>query len=244
MKIICIVTYVAVLLAVSVFSAESDSLIRRIDAYRVPFEQFFIRTRLTATIGDEVDETAVYDAYMYGSEKSLVIQKAGKNRDMKILYVQEKLWVHLPGTRRPIRITPIQRLLGQASNGDIARVSYGEDYEAVSSGQITVKNIPCLKILLTAQKKSATYPKIVLYVREKDYRPVQAEFYLLSGKHYKTATYDRYMMFNGKMLLEKMTINDEVRKGRKTVFEYEGIQEKKIAVKYFNKNYLIHVTGL
>jgi hypothetical protein len=244
MKIDRIVIGFIIFLSIPVLSQDSDSLIQRIDAYRVPFEQFYIRTRLTAYIDEKVDETAVYDAYMDGVEKSLVIQKEGMNRDMMILYSEEKLWLHLPGSRRPIRITPIQRLMGQASNGDIARVSYGEDYRAESKGMVTVQDIPCLQILLTVQKKSATYPRIVLYVRQKDCRPVEAEFYLLSGKHYKTATYDRYGISNGKILLEKMTIYDEVRKGRRTIFEYEGIREKKIAVKYFNKNYLVHVTDL
>lgn len=234
------------LIPVNIFpeDGESQKILQRIDGYRVPYEQFLVRTRLTAYEGDRMKETALFDAYINGNEKSLVIQKEGKNRDMKILYVEEKMWVQLPSSRRPIRITPIQRLMGQASNGDVAMVSYGDDYTAELMSEEIVNYVHCHRLLLTARKKSATYHKIFLYVRKSDYRPVRAEFFLISGKHFKTAFYDEYMRIGNQVILKKMTIYDELRKDQKTVFEYEMIQEKRIAARYFNKNYLVHVRGL
>jgi hypothetical protein len=223
---------------------DSQELLRRIDQYRVPYDQFLVRTRLTAYAGDKVQETALFDAYIDGHEKSLVVQKEGKNRDMKILYVEEKMWVQLPGSHRPIRITPVQRLMGQASNGDVAMVSYGDDYIARFEGEDTAGGVDCRKLLLTARKKSATYHKIILFVRKIDYRPVKAEFFLVSGKHFKTAYYQTYTRIGDQTILIRMTINDEMRKEEKTVFEYEMIQEKVIDAKYFNKNYLVHVSDL
>jgi len=223
---------------------ESREIIKKIDAFRIPFEQFLIKTRVIAYKEDKVKETALFDAYINGNNKSLVIEKEGKNRDMKILYVEKKMWVQLPASRRPIRITPIQRLIGQASNGDVAMVSYGENYTAEIMGKGIAQNIQCVKLLLTARDKSATYHKIILYVRQDSYRPEKAEFFLISGKHFKTAYYNQYMRIGKQMVLKKMTIFDELHKDQKTVFEYENIQEKKIAAKYYNKNYLIHVRGL
>jgi hypothetical protein len=223
---------------------ESQKILRRIDGYRVAYEQFLVRTRLTAYEGNRAKETALFDAYINGNEKSLVIEKEGKNRDMKILYVEEKMWVQLPSSRRPIRITPIQRLMGQASNGDVAMVSYGDDYTAELVSEETIDDIHCHRLLLIARKKSATYHKIFLYVQKTDYRPVKAEFFLISGKHFKTAFYDEYMCIGNQIILKKMTIYDELRQDQKTIFEYEIIQEKRIAAKYFNKNYLVHVRGL
>lgn len=236
-----------ILLMCASLDAQNDSsqvLLRRIDAYRVPYEQFLVRTRLTAYEGEKAEETALFDAYLNGDEKSLVVQNEGKNRDMKILYVEEKMWVQLPSSRRPIRITPVQRLMGQASNGDVAMVSYGDDYTAEPMGDATIDGVDCRKLLLLARKQSATYHKIFLYVRKSDYRPVKAEFFLVSGKHFKTAWYEVYTRIGDRMILTRMTINDEMRKDQKTVFEYEMIQEKHIDAKYFNKNYLVHVRGL
>jgi len=163
---------------------------------------------------------------------------------MKLLYVDENLWVQLPNSRRPIRITPIQRLMGEASNGDVARVSLADDYTSEIIGAETINNVNCHKIQLQAKKKSATYHKIILYARQEDFRPVKAEYYVVSGKHIKTAFFEKYSSIAGRLILEQMTIFDELKKDNKTIFEYLNIEEKKIPVKYFNKNYLIHVSDL
>ena len=228
----------------AVRAQDSSEILERIDAYRVPFETFLIRLKITSCIEDAVDEVGLFHAYIDGADKSLVLAKAYRTPNMKILYVEENMWVHLPGSRRPIRITPIQRLMGQASNGDVARAGYSGDYQAESIGQEKVLNEDCVKILLTAKKPSATYHKIVMHVRRSDYRPVRAEYYLLSGKHYKTARFDTFRMIDGHPILAKMTIFDEIRPGHFTIFEYEEIVEKSLPERYFNKNYLIHVTGL
>ena len=40
----------------------------------------------------------------------------------------DDMWVYLPDTSRPVRITPLERLSGDASNGDVARTNYAVDY--------------------------------------------------------------------------------------------------------------------
>ena len=222
----------------------SRMILNKIDAFRIPFRDFLIQTIITSYEHGKIKETAVFDAYISGTEKSLVIAKQYKTKDMKILYVNEKMWIHLPHTHRPIRITPIQRLMGEASNGDVARAGFGEDYSAELVGTETIQGVPCQKILLIAKRSSATYHRILLFVRETDYRPVKAYFYLLSGKHFKTAYYESFRPVGNKQILEKMIIYDALRSWKKTIFEYVKIEEKKIPVKYFNKNYLIHVRGL
>ena len=225
-------------------SDESSQILGKIDYFRVPYNDFLIRTRIISYEKEKIKETAVFDAYISGSEKSLVIAKEYKTKDMKLLYVEENMWVHLPNTHRAIRITPIQRLMGEASNGDVARVNLSGDYDVVNLGTDNISGSPCLKLQLTAKKKSATYHKIILYVREKDYRSVKAEFFLLSGKHFKTAYYEEYKQVSGRTTLSKMTIIDAVQKDKKTVFEYTQIEEKILPSKYFNKNYLIHIKDL
>lgn len=222
----------------------SRLILNKIDNFCIPYRDFLIQTKITSYEHGKVKETAVFDAYISGPEKSLVIARQYKTRDMKILYVDEKMWVHLPQTHRPIRITPIQRLMGEASNGDVARVGFGEDYSAELAGTEMIHGVPCQKILLIAKKPSATYYRILLFVREIDYRPVKADFHLLSGKHFKTAYYESFRPVGNKQILEKMTIYDALRNWKKTTFEYVKIEEKRIPVKYFNKNYLIHVGGL
>ena len=229
---------------VSTASFAQDNLLEKIDKFRVPYKEFLVRTKITTYQNDELKETAVFDAYMSGNDKSLVVAKEYKTKGMKLLYVDENLWIQLPTSRRPIRITPIQRLMGEASNGDVARVSLADDYSAEIIGSENIDGVECHKMLLMAKKKSATYHKIILYSRKQDYRLVKAEYYVVSGKHIKTAFFDKFMPIAGKTILKQMTIYDELKKKNKTVFEYTRIEEKKLPVKYFNKNYLINVRDL
>ena len=226
---------------VSLQGDEAQGILGRIDAYRIPYSDFLIQVRITSYVGDKVREEALFDSYISGNDRSLVIAREYKTRGMKILYVKENMWVHLPNTHRPIRITPIQRLMGEASNGDIARVGFGEDYDAERIGEGDYNGVPCDRILLTARAEASTYDRIVLTVRKRDYRPLRADFFLLSGKHFKTATYDEYSPIAGKSILTRMTIRDEVRRTRKTVLVYERIERKSIPDRCFNKNYLVHV---
>jgi len=221
-----------------------DNLLERIDKFRVPYKEFLVRTKITTYENDELKETAIFDAYMNGNDKSLVVAKEYKTKGMKLLYVDENLWVQLPTSRRPIRITPIQRLMGEASNGDVARVSLADDYSAEIIGFENIDGSNCHKMQLMAKKKSATYHKIILYSRKEDFRPVKAEYYVVSGKHIKTAFFDEFLPIAGKTILQQMTIYDELKKDNKTVFEYLKIEEKQLPVKYFNKNYLINVRDL
>lgn len=237
-----IISLFCLILTTAVFAQEN--ILEKIDAFRVPYREFLVRTKIMSFEKDDLKETAIFDVYMNGNDKSLVVAKEYKTRGMKLLYVDENLWVQLPTSRRPIRITPIQRLMGEASNGDVARVSLADDYTSEIIGAETVNNMICHKIQLLAKKKSATYHKIILYARQEDFRPVKAEYFVVSGKHIKTAFFEKYRSIAGKSILEQMTIFDELKKDNKTIFEYLTIEEKKIPVKYFNKNYLIHVSDL
>lgn len=231
-----------ILLTTAAFA--QGNLLEKIDKYRVPYKEFLVRTKIATYQNDELKETAVFDAYMSGNDKSLVVAKEYKTKGMKLLYVEENLWIQLPTSRRPIRITPIQRLMGEASNGDVARVSLADDYSAEIVGSEIIDGKDCHKMLLMAKKKSATYHKIILYSRKQDYQPVKAEYYVISGKHIKTAFFNKFMFLAGKTILQQMTIYDELKKENKTVFEYTKIEEKQLPVRYFNKNYLINVRDL
>jgi outer membrane lipoprotein-sorting protein len=242
LTMIKIIQLILILLTTASFAQEN--LLEKIDGFRVPYKEFLVRTKITTYEKDELKEIAVFNAYMNGNDKSLVVAKEYKTKGMKLLYVDENLWIQLPTSRRPIRITPIQRLMGEASNGDVARVSLADDYAAEIIGSENINGVDCHKMLLLAKKKSATYHKIVLYSRKEDYRPMKAEYYVVSGKHIKTAFFIKFMPIAGKIILEQMTIYDELKKDNKTVFEYLKIEEKQIPVKYFNKNYLINVRDL
>lgn len=222
-------------------ASDSSEILKKIDAFRAPFEEFVVRVRLTSFENGRRDETALFDAYISGPEKSLVIAREHANRGMKLLYVGGDMWIHLPDTHRPLRITPMQRMMGEASNGDIARLSLTEDYAAEEAGLEEVDGVPCRRIVLTAVRESTPYHRVVLLVQAENYRAVRAEFYLPSGMRFKTARYEEYKPLEGRMILTKMTIRDDLRRGRETTLEYLSFEKRTIPARYFNKNGLVEL---
>jgi hypothetical protein len=56
----------------------------------------------------------------------------------KVLMLGDDFWLLMPGSQRAMRITPMQKLLGDASTGDIATMNWADDY-----GGSVVGEEPC-----------------------------------------------------------------------------------------------------
>ncbi|MCJ7587188.1 MAG: outer membrane lipoprotein-sorting protein [Candidatus Aminicenantes bacterium] len=249
MKTILHIALPAVLIVTSLAGGETaaasaepaDTRLAQIDSFRIPDGEYRVRTKISQWVGDTLAETALFDVYVSGPDKSLVIARRYKTEGMRLLFVGENMWVLFRDTQRPIRITPVQRLLGEASNGDVARLGLNADYEVAEESREDVGGVPCLKLLLAAVRKSSTYGRILLFVRASDLRPVKADLFLISGKHAKSAVYDEYRSTGGRTTLARMTIFDRIEPAKRTVFEYLDITPVALPDKYFNKNYLVHL---
>src|SRR3954470_4444262 len=106
----------------------ADEILKRADLVRGPNDPFTLRMNVTAYRGKEVlNETSVLvNSHDYA--RSLVEFVAPpRDAGRKMLRVSENMWVRIPSSRRAIRITPQQRLLGQASNADVMGTNYAED---------------------------------------------------------------------------------------------------------------------
>ena len=62
--------------------AAQNDIIAKLDAYRVPYETFMLSLNLTSFKDGKVDETARFDVYFDGDDRSLVIAKEYSTKDM------------------------------------------------------------------------------------------------------------------------------------------------------------------
>jgi len=88
---------------------------------------------------------------------------------------------------------------------------------------------------LTARRKGATYRRILYWVRSRDAEPVQADYFLASGKQMKSATFDAYQTVRGSRMLRRMTITDRVRPAETTVIEYLSFTPKELPDRLFHQ---------
>jgi outer membrane lipoprotein-sorting protein len=212
---------------------DADALLRRADTFRNGWPSYVLHVRITNFEGDKSDAVKLYEVSQKGTEKTYVEFMSPREKGQHLLMLGDDMWVYLPDTSRPIRITPLERLSGDASNGDIARTNYAADYTPVFVRTEMVGSEKCHVLELTAKRKGATYQRILFWVRVEDARPVKAEFYLTSGKHIKSATFDEYASVGGKMQLRRMTLFDEIRHNSHSVLEYSGIAPRELADKLF-----------
>lgn len=238
MKISGILILFFLLPAMSLSQQSGEEILRAADLYRNSWESFIVRTRIQNFKNDKVEDSSEFEVMIKGDGKSLVRFLNPEQKGQYLLMVEDMMWLYLPNTRRPIRVTPLQRLAGNASNGDVARTNFSRDYKAMLLGEEMIDNQVCYKLELSAKTSGATYPRAEYWVTKAESMPVKAELYLASGKLCKSVSYDKYETINSKRLLRKMTLIDRLRKDSLTVMEYLNYEPKDLPDKYFNKNYL------
>ena len=216
----------------------ADDILRLSDQSRNGWESYFVRTTIRNFEDNELKEEGVFEVSMKGMDKTLVKFCNADVKGQYLLMRDEDMWIYKTNTRKPIRITPLQRLMGNASNGDVARTRYAQDYTAAFKQNEMIDGVPCYVLELNAKRDGATYKKIDYWITKDSYFPKKAEMYLVSGKHYKTIHFDTYEEIQGRMLVTQETIIDRLREGRTTIMKYAGYTPKEIPEKYFNKDYL------
>ncbi len=164
-------------------------------------------------------------------------------KGQKLLMVGRNMWFIKPGVSKPVPISPRQKLMGQAANGDIASTNYSGDYEGVFVGDEAVHGEACYVLDLTARNKKVTYDRIKYWVSKSRLVGVKAEFYTVSGKLFKTAEfeYENRIRFRGEEIpfVSRMVIRDAIRPQEVTTLEYSDITVKELPDSTFNLNLLV-----
>jgi len=212
---------------------DANELLRKSDTFRNGWPSYVLRVKITNYESGKPDEEALYEVSQKGTEKTYVEFLSPRDKGRHLLMLEDDMWIYLPDTSRPVRITPLERLSGDASNGDVARTNYAEDYTPEYLRTEKVGAEQCYVLELTAKRKGATYQRIVYWIRVEDARPVKADFYLTSGKHIKSATFDEYGDFGGRMLLRKLTLYDQIRHNSHSVLEYSNAAPRQLPDKLF-----------
>src|SRR5215212_7483231 len=102
-----------VLLALPLRAEDAAAILQRSDAYRNALDSFSIDVELTSFTGTR-SESSKFRVYGKGSDRSVVEFVAPAAEKGKfLLMLRDGMWIYLPSASRPIRISPLQRLMGQ-----------------------------------------------------------------------------------------------------------------------------------
>ena len=143
---------------------------------------YVVHVKITDYESGKPDEEHLYEVSQKGTEKTYVEFMSPREKGEHLLMLGDDMWVYLPDTSRPVRITPLERLTGDASNGDVARTNYAADYSPAYLRTEKVGRSGVLRPRTDRKAQGRDLSADPLLVRAEDARPVKAEFYLTSGK--------------------------------------------------------------
>lgn len=222
-------------------SADGNAMLAETDS-KIYLSNAAFEMEIRAFDGNKLKESNRIAGYTKDGDKSLVLVyfiSPSSVKGRKMLMEGNYIWMQMPRTKNAIRLSPMQILLGEASNGDVARTRFSADYSAVSAGSVNFQGKKCDKLELTVknEKRGSTYSRITLYTGP-DRLPVYGEFFAESGKMIKKVYYRSFSLYAGKMFPKQIEIFDAVNPQKHTIMEYVRTGVKALPQSYFTKDYL------
>jgi hypothetical protein len=230
-------------------SPDAQKILAASDAVRNPANPFGLSIVLTEyRDAKEVDSNtlAIYSKLDAQSGRyRTLISYVGPPRDTgkRVLESGTEMWFYDPSSEASIRISPQQRLLGQASTGDVVTVNLAHDYHAVTAiseditdGDHTQRH--CYKLGLAAAVADATYHRIELWVEKSSNRPVKGKFYSDSDRLLKTAYYRRFQSELGLERPTEIVIIDGLTPTWVTVMRYSDYAWRDVPDSWLQRDYL------
>ncbi len=215
-----------------------EELLIKADEIRAPGKNFVIDTKVTFKKGTSETSSRLVTR-VKGYTKSLAIYKEpSSQKGQVLLMVENNMWIYFPATRKPVRISPAQQLLGQVSNADVARVVYNLDYKAESAENDSVGNEKLVRLFLKAKTEGAAYGGIKLWMNRDSDKLYKAEFYTLAGRLLKTIYYKGYRQILGKERPTVLEVHDAVKKDEITTMEYLSMKIEDTPDNYFQISFM------
>jgi hypothetical protein len=164
-------------------------------------------------------------------------------RGQRMLVVQRNMWFLSPNVSKPVPISPRQRLLGEASFGDVASTNYVGDYGPSLVREESLGGDDCWVLELKALYKNVTYDRILYWVSKSRGLGVKAEFYTLSGKKLKNAEfrYENTVRHEGRSrpFISEMIITDDLDPTRRVTMKFNDVAVAKYQALDFDLNALV-----
>ncbi len=229
--------------------ADAQAILAASDAIRNPGRPFSVTVTLTEfQAGKQVDTSTLMTfsrAQAQGGQFASLIRFVLPARDTGKLMLKNgnDLWFYDPSTKASVRLSPQQRLMGQASNGDVVTVNLSKDYEAsllaeeeVQDGERRTRMAH--KLGLTATSADVTYTSIEMWVDSENKRPLKARFFAESGRLLKTAYYRRYQMQLGAERPTETVIIDGLNPQSVTLMRFTDYVARAVPDTWLHRDYL------
>lgn len=219
------------------------------DAIRNPQQPFGVTITLTEFEKGVQVETSTLQGFARtmesGGQFASLLRYVQPARDSGKLMLKSgtDMWFFDPATKASIRVSPQQRLMGQAANGDVVTVNFARDYNVMSASEEGItdgerKPRKAQKLVLAAANDGASYGSIELWLDAESHSPIKAQFLSDSGRLLKTAFYRRFQRQLGAERPTETVIIDGLRPTSVTIVRFSDYIARKIPVTWFQRDHL------
>lgn len=228
---------------------DAQAILALSDAIRNPSQPFKVTVTLTEFEKSQQVDTSTLSSYARTLESTgqfatllrfvLPARDAGK----LMLKSGNDLWFYDPGTKASVRISPQQRLMGQASNGDVVTVNFARDYKATLAAEEATqdgerRNRKSYKLQLASATEDAAYSAIELWVDAETSAPIKARFFADSGRLLKTAYYRRFQKQMGAERPTETVIIDGLNPSSVTIVRLSDYAPRSMPTSWFQRDFL------
>lgn len=226
-------------------ASDVPALLKAADRYRMASQNMRVETEVTVLNADGTpDKERQYTVYAQPGHQSLVLMRSATEKGQKVLMLGDDFWLLMPASRRPLRITATQKLLGDASTADIASLSWADDYTGNVVGEESCGEPArtCVHLQLQANRSAVTYQRIDLWLGKTRQEPVKADLYLQSDKLAKHARFE--LDAANPSSVAAMVLQDQLTNRKLTRVRYLGRQVQTVPAAWMNPMYLAANAGI
>ena len=228
---------------------DAQRLLEQSDAIRNPSQPFSVSLVLTEFQNGRQTDSSTMVTYSRtlarGGQFASVVRFSSPARDAGKLMLRNgnDMWFFDPSNKASVRLSPQQRLMGQAANGDVVTVNLARDYTATVLAEEDVQNGEkqtrlAYKLGLTAATEDATYANIEFWIDAANKRPIKGRFFADSGRMLKTVYYRRYERQLGANRPTEAVIIDGLNPRSVTLMRFSDYAPKNLPTTWFQRDYL------
>jgi negative regulator of sigma E activity len=186
---------------------------------------------------------SVYELRVFkkGSDKALLEVLAPEEaKGQKILRVGDEVVILFPENCRIVPLTTRQNVLGTSFTvADVLRVDLVKDYNAKLLGAEKIQDRQAYKLELTAKDETVPFARVLYWADAENFLPLRSEYYTETGKLLRRAVYEERKELAGALRPSKVTIENALEAGTKTVMTILEMEASELPDSMFTQQSLL-----
>ena len=230
----------------------AQEIVAAADKVRNPEQPFHVTATLIEYKAGQPTDKNVYEVYSKIDPATrqfrdvMTYVEPPRDAGKIVLLNGSNLWFYDPASKDSVRMSPQQRLIGQASAGDVLSENLAVDYTPTLLGEEQVEDADhsqrhCWHLDLKAAMDAATYNRVEYWVEQDSDYPIKAKFYSDSGRLLKILFYRNFVTAAGRMRPTQAVIIDAVDPALVTTADFGSLRFQDIPDSWFQRDYLPHL---